>query len=206
VYQHALAWRKALELGGIKLSVWRIHRRIGMSGGLLAESLARETGRELGEKEAAQMKKAHARLFKAQLHDVRLLPGAKELTRHLTKMKVPWAVATSGALASAQPLLKLVDLPPDVPVISRDDVQHAKPNPDLWLAAAARLGVPIESAIAVGDSVWDLLAARRARALGVGLLSGGYGQEELERAGAYRVYEDPADLLLHIDEIGVRAG
>ena len=57
----------------------------------------------------------------------------------------------------------------------------------------------------MGDSVWDLLAARRARALGVGMLSGGYGQDELERAGAYRVYEDPADLLLHIDELGIRA-
>src|SRR6266540_859564 len=67
VYQHALAWHKALELSGIKLSVWRIHRRIGMSGGLLAESLARETGRELSEKEAAKMKTAHARLFAAQL-------------------------------------------------------------------------------------------------------------------------------------------
>lgn len=206
VYQHALAWHKALELGGIKLSVWRIHRRIGMSGGLLAESLARETGRELSDTEAANMKKAHARLFTAQIGDVRLLPGAKELTRHLTKMKVPWAVATSGALASARPLLELVDLPAGVPVITRDDVEHAKPNPDLWLAAAARLGVSPESAIAVGDSVWDMLAARRARALGVALLSGGYGQEELERAGAYRVYEDPADLLQHIDEIGVRAG
>ena len=205
VYQHALAWRKALELGGIKLSVWRIHRRIGMSGGLLAESLARETRHELTDKAAAKMKAAHARLFAAQMRDVRLLPGAKELMQHLTKMKVPWAVATSGALASARPLLKLIDVPPDVPVISRDDVQHAKPNPDLWLAAAVRLGVPPESTIAVGDSVWDLLAARRARALGVGLLSGGYGAEELERAGAYRVYEDPADLLMHIDELGIRA-
>jgi len=118
---------------------------------------------------------------------------------------IAWAVATSGALAGAQPLLKLIHLPPGVPVITRDDVTHAKPNPDLWLAAAARLGVPPEAAIAVGDSVWDLLAARRARALGVGLLSGGYGQDELERAGAYRVYEDPADLLLHIDELGIRA-
>ncbi len=206
VYQHALAWRKVLELGGIQLSVWRIHRRIGMSGGLLAESLARETGRELSDADAAKMKAAHGRLFAEQMSDVRLLPGAKELVLHLTKMKVPWAVATSGPLASAGPLLKLVDLPAGVPVITRDDVEHAKPNPDLWLAAAARLGVPVESAIAVGDSVWDLLAARRARALGVGLLSGGYGQEELERAGAYRVYEDPADLLLHIDELGVRAG
>ena len=205
VYQHAIAWHKALELGGIELSVWRIHRRIGMSGGLLADSLARETGHELSEQDAAKLKRAHARLFAVQRRDVRPLPGARDLVRHLTKMRVPWAVATSGALASARPLLKLVDLPPGVPVITRDDVAHAKPNPDLWIAAAARLGVPTESAIAVGDSVWDLLAARRARALGVGLLSGGYGQDELERAGAYRVYEDPADLLLHIDELGIRA-
>jgi HAD superfamily hydrolase (TIGR01509 family) len=205
VYQHSLAWHRALELSGINLSVWRIHRRIGMSGGLLAESLARETGRELSEKEAAKIKRVHARLFKTQMRDVRLLPGAQDLVRHLTKMRVAWAVATSGALATQRPLLKLLNLPPDVPVISRDDVEHAKPDPDLWIAAAARLGVPIESAIAVGDSVWDLLAARRARALGVGLLSGGYGQDELERAGAYRVYEDPADLLLHIDELGIRA-
>jgi len=205
VYQHAIAWHKALELGGIRLSVWRIHRRIGMSGGLLADSLARETGRELSEKEAAKLKRTHARLFAAQVRDVRPLPGALDLVRHLTKMRVAWAVATSGALASARPLLKLVNLPADVPVITRDDVAHAKPNPDLWIAAAARLGVPIESAIAVGDSVWDLLAARRARALGVGLLSGGYGQDELERAGAYRVYEDPADLLVHIDELGIRS-
>jgi HAD superfamily hydrolase (TIGR01509 family) len=205
VYQHALAWRAALELGGIQLSVWRIHRRIGMSGGLLAESLARETGRELSAATAVKIKKAHARLFKAQLKDVRLLPGAKDLMRHLVKMKVPWAVATSGALLTARPLLDLVEIPKGVPIVSRDDVQHAKPNPDLWLAAAAKLAVSPESAIAVGDSVWDLLAARRARALGVGLLTGGYGQEELERAGAYRVYEDPADLLLHIDELGIRA-
>lgn len=205
VYQHALAWRKALELGGITLSVWRIHRRIGMSGGLLAESLARETGRHLTEKEGEKMKRAHARLFKAQMRDIRLLPGARDLMRHLTKAGVPWAVATSGALASAQPLLKLIDAPKGVPIISRDDVEHAKPNPDLWIAGATRLGVPIEQCIAIGDSVWDLLAARRARALGVALLSGGYGAEELERAGAYRVYEDPADLLLHIDELGIRA-
>jgi HAD superfamily hydrolase (TIGR01509 family) len=205
VYQHALAWHKALELSGITLSVWRIHRRIGMSGGLLAESLARETGHELTEKEAAELKQAHARLFAPLLRDVRLLPGAKQLLHHLTERKVPWAIATSGPLLSAGPLLKLVDVPAGVPVITRDDVAHAKPNPDLWITAAARLGVPIESAIVVGDSVWDLLAARRARALGVALLSGGYGQEELERAGAYRVYEDPADLLLHIDELGIRS-
>ena len=74
----------------------------------------------------------------------------------------------------------------------------------MFLAAAERLGIEISRAFVVGDSVWDLLAARRARALGIGLLSGGYGEEELERAGAYRVYQDPADLLKHLDEVGVR--
>ena len=83
-------------------------------------------------------------------------------------------------------------------------VERAKPDPDLFLAAAAALGLPIEDCVVVGDSVWDLLAAQRARALGVGLLSGGYGKEELERAGAFRVYEDPADLLRHLDEVGIR--
>jgi phosphoglycolate phosphatase-like HAD superfamily hydrolase len=91
-----------------------------------------------------------------------------------------------------------------VPVITRDQVPHAKPDPDLFLAAADRLSVPISASIVVGDSVWDLLAASRARALGVGLLSGGYGQDELERAGAYRVYQDPADLLRHLDEVGIQ--
>jgi phosphoglycolate phosphatase-like HAD superfamily hydrolase len=91
-----------------------------------------------------------------------------------------------------------------VPIITRDQVKHAKPDPDLFLAAAEALGVPIEHSIVVGDSIWDLLAARRARALGVGLLSGGYGADELQSAGAYRVYEDPADLLTHLDEVGIR--
>lgn len=89
-------------------------------------------------------------------------------------------------------------------MVTRDEVRHAKPDPDLFLAAAARLKVDITVSAVVGDSVWDLLAAQRARALGVGLLSGGYGEDELERAGAYRVYQDPADLLRHLDEVGVR--
>jgi HAD superfamily hydrolase (TIGR01509 family) len=89
-------------------------------------------------------------------------------------------------------------------VVTRDDVRRAKPDPDLFMAAAQRLKADIGSAVVVGDSIWDMLAARRARGLGVGLLSGGYGEDELERAGAIRVYEDPANLLEHIDEIGGR--
>jgi phosphoglycolate phosphatase-like HAD superfamily hydrolase len=91
-----------------------------------------------------------------------------------------------------------------VPVVTRDHVKFAKPDPDLFLAAAAKLDAPIETAVIVGDAIWDMLAARRCRGLGVGLLSSGYGQEELERAGAARVYEDPTDSLRHFDEVGGR--
>jgi HAD superfamily hydrolase (TIGR01509 family) len=135
---------------------------------------------------------------------VRPLPGARALLEHLSQAGVPWAITTSGRLESAGPTLRLLQLPPEVPIVTRDDVQYAKPDPDLFLAGAARLGIDIADSVVVGDSVWDLLAARRARALGVGLLSGGYGESELVQAGAYRVYQDPADLLKHLDEVGVR--
>ncbi len=204
VYQHVLAWREALEEVGLELSVWRIHRRIGMSGGLFLDALLRETGRRFGPDEAAAVRRTHAAAFARLVGAVKPLPGARELLKYLTNAKVQWAIATSGWLDSARPMLEMLDVPDGVPVITRDQVEHAKPDPDLFLAAAARLDAPIDSCIVVGDSVWDLLAARRARALGVGLLSGGYGQDELERAGAYRVYEDPADLLRHVYEVGVR--
>jgi HAD superfamily hydrolase (TIGR01549 family) len=204
VYQHVLAWRDALAEAGIELSVWRIHRRIGMSGGLLMNALLRETGTQVTPDTADRLKRVHTASYAARVAEVRPLPGARELLKLLTEVDVPWAIATSGTTATAAPVLELLEVPPVVPVVTRDDVPFAKPDPDLFLAAAERLGVPITDAVVVGDSVWDLLAARRARALGVGLLSGGYGREELERAGAYRVYQDPADLLYHLDEVGVR--
>lgn len=204
VYQHVLAWREALEEAGIELSVWRIHRRIGMSGGLLLNALLRETGRQVTAEEATRLQQLHAKAYAQKIKQVRPLPGAKELLSYLSQIEVPWAIATSGRWESAGPTLEILGIGPEVPVITRDLVQHAKPDPDLFLAAAERLGVSMSASVVVGDSVWDLLAARRARALGVGLLSGGYGQEELERAGAYRVYQDPADLLSHLDEVGIR--
>ena len=204
VYQHVLAWREALETAGLELSVWRIHRRIGMSGGLFLDALLRETGRRLSADEVTRVQRTHAAAFARQVGQIRPLPGARELLTYLTRAGVPWAIATSGRRDSAQPLLDMLGVGAEIPVVTRDQVEHAKPDPDLFLAAAQRLKMPIETSIVVGDSVWDLLAARRARALGVGLLSGGYGQDELEGAGAYRVYQDPADLLRHLDEVGVR--
>jgi HAD superfamily hydrolase (TIGR01509 family) len=204
VYQHVLAWHEALHVSGMELSVWRIHRRIGMSGGLFARALLRETGRELDVALRERLQELHAKAYRRRIEQVRPLPGARELLRRLTELDCPWAIATSGRMESAGPTLTLLEVPKDVPVVTRDQVAHAKPNPDLFVEAARRLGVDAMEAVVVGDSVWDLLAARRARMLGVGLLSGGYGPDELERAGAYRVYEDPADLLRHLDEVGVR--
>jgi HAD superfamily hydrolase (TIGR01509 family) len=205
VYQHVLAWREAMSAVGIELAVWTIHRRIGMSGGLMANAILRETGHAVSAEEAGRLLRLHKEAYARLADQVTPLPGARELLAYLTSAGVPWAIATSGRIESAGPILAKLGVGASHTVVTRDQVSHAKPDPDLFLAAADRLGVPIEDSVVVGDSVWDLLAARRARALGVGLLSGGYGQEELERAGAYRVYQDPADLLRHLDEVGVRA-
>ncbi|MEO8811140.1 MAG: HAD family hydrolase [Rhodanobacter sp.] len=207
VYQHVLAWKEALDSEGVDVSVWRIHRKIGMSGGLFANVLLRETGLDLSEERLARLREKHAESFHRQhaLGSVRSLPGARELLAHLTARGIPWAIATSGRMQTARHNLDALGVDPTkVPVVTRDDVRHAKPDPDLFLAAAERLNVDIQHALAIGDSVWDMLAARRAKALGVGLLSGGYGQAELEQAGAFRVYADPADLLRHIDEVAAR--
>jgi HAD superfamily hydrolase (TIGR01509 family) len=205
VYQHVLAWKQALDADGIALSVWRIHRRIGMSGGLFLNQLLRETQTEMSVERVERLQQMHAEAYRSLGHQVRPLPGARELLDALTQTGIRWAIATSGRLATASVNLAALGVDPAVTtVVTRDEVKHAKPDPDLFVRAAERLGVPVEETVVVGDSVWDMLAARRCRALGVGLLSGGYGAEELERAGALRVYEDPADLLWHLDEVAAR--
>jgi HAD superfamily hydrolase (TIGR01549 family) len=204
VYQHVVAWREALAAVGINLSVWKIHRRIGMSGGLFVTALARELETNLDADVLRELPRLHEDAFIRYYDSVQPLPGAIDLLATLTEHQVPWAIATSGPARYAHLAFELLKLAPDTVFITRDQVRYAKPDPDLFLTAAERLGVDIRDSIVVGDSVWDLLAARRARALGVGVLSGGYGREELIYSGAYRVYEDPHDLLAHLDEVGVR--
>jgi len=203
VYQHVLAWQEALDQEGIELSVWRIHRKIGMSGGLFTNQLLRETNLEITPERTDRLRKAHAVAYQRMAKKIRPLPGAQALLGALSETEVLWAVATSGRMEVAAPNLAALGVDPSKSVVvTRDDVKYAKPDPDLFIAAAERLNTPITNALVVGDSIWDMLAARRCQALGVGLLSGGYGLDELERAGAYRVYEDPYDLLKHLDEVG----
>jgi HAD superfamily hydrolase (TIGR01509 family) len=204
VYQHVLAWHEALKELGLSLAVWRIHRRIGMSGGLLVQALGREIGQQLTSEQVQKLQERHAAAYERYQGGIQLLPGVRELLQQLSSANVPYAIATSGRPEGTRSALQRLAVGPQVPVITRQDVQRAKPDPDLFLAAAQRLGIPIARAMVVGDSVWDLLTARRAGCLGIGLLSGGYGKEELEQLGAYRVYQDPADLLIHLDEVGIR--
>jgi len=205
VYQHVLAWHESLMAEGIELAIWRIHRKIGMSGGLFTNMLLRETGMDLAPDRLDRLRKVHAQAFRRLAPEVRPLPGARELLAFLTEAGIPWAIATSGRMETAGPALDRLGIDrTKVPVVTRDEVKYAKPDPDLFLAAADKIGIDIATCFVVGDSVWDILAAQRARALGIGVLSGGYGRDELERSGAFRVFEDPADLLKHVDELGAR--
>jgi HAD superfamily hydrolase (TIGR01549 family) len=204
VYQHVLAWHTALRACGFNLSVWKIHRRIGMSGGLLVRALARELQREMDPGIAEQLRRRHAEEYAKLLPQVEPLPGARELLATLSAINVKWAIATSGAIETAKPALDMLGVPDGIPIITRDRVERAKPDPDLFLEAGKQLRIDATQAMVVGDSVWDMLAARRANYLGIGVLSGGYGQQELEASGAYRVYADPEEMRHHLDEMGVR--
>ena len=204
VYDHVMAWRQALEDAGIRLPNWKIHRRIGMSGKLFLPTLLRELGKNIDKSEIQSIERARSGIFQKKIPEIHTHAGARDLLEYFERIGARWAIATSGDRAQVDQLLKNFELPPTVPVITGDDVLAAKPAPDSFVVAAQRLGVsPLESVV-IGDSPWDLLAAQRMKALGVGLLCGGYADVELERAGAYRVYEDPADLLKHIEELGIQ--
>jgi len=205
VYQNVAAWKEALDSENIPLAMWRIHRKIGMSGGLMLKTLSRETGVEITDEQGRILSKKHAAAYEALKSQITALPGSVELLKTLTHENIQWCIATSGGVSTAKINLKALGLDiNDINIITRDDVKYGKPDPDLFLAAAQKLKVPIEDCLVVGDAIWDMLAARRCKATGVGLLSGGYDISELERAGALRVYEDPQDLLQHLEEIAPR--
>jgi HAD superfamily hydrolase (TIGR01509 family) len=203
VYAHVFAWQRALAEAGMAIDGWRIHRRMGMSGGLFTRAVARELGRELTSEEADALQQRHGELFHDFLPERRPLPGAVELLRFLRSAKIPHGIATSGQRPEINGSLAALGVGDETVVIERGDVARAKPEPDLFLACQQSLGVRVEECYVVGDAVWDLLAARRAGMLSIGLLSGGYGEDELSRAGAFRVYRDASELFQSLDELGV---
>jgi len=203
VYAHVFAWQRAFAEAGLAIDGWSIHRRIGMSGGLFTRAAARELNRAIDSHQAESLQKRHSELFRQFLPERRPLPGAVELLRFLKTTGVSYGIATSGGRPDIDASLVALGVPGDTVVVDRSKVARAKPEPDLFLACQRELGVEAGECYVVGDAVWDLLAARRAGMLSVGLLSGGYGEDELSRAGAFRVYRDAADLHWSLDELGV---
>jgi HAD superfamily hydrolase (TIGR01509 family) len=202
VYAHVFAWQRALAEEGMPLEGWRIHRRIGMSGGLFTRAVAREVGRELSPGEIEAIQERHGRIFREFLPERRPLPGAVELLADLRARGIVHGIATSGRRPEIDLSLDALGVENGMVVVDRGAVARAKPEPDLFLACAEALGVEPEDCYVVGDAVWDLLASRRARMLSIGLLSGGYGTDELLAAGAFRVYDDAAELRRSLDELG----
>jgi len=205
VYAHVFAWQRALAEQGMPIDGWRIHRRIGMSGGLFTRAVAREVGRELAPGEVEALQSRHGQIFRELLPERRPLPGAVALLEDLRRRGVTHGIATSGRRPEIDESLAALGVSESTVVIERGDVARAKPEPDLFLACAAALGVEADDCYVVGDAVWDLLAARRARMLSIGLMSGGYGSDELLTAGAFRVYNDAAELHESLDELGIDA-
>jgi HAD superfamily hydrolase (TIGR01509 family) len=176
-----------------------------MSGGLFARAVARELGRELSAEETEAIQRRHGVIFRELLPERRPLPGAEALLEDLRARGVVHGIATSGRRPEIDLSLDALGVGDETVVIHRGDVARAKPEPDLFLAAQAALGVTPHDCYVVGDAVWDLLAARRADMLSVGLRSGGYGSDELLDAGAFRVYDDAAELHASLDELGIDA-
>jgi HAD superfamily hydrolase (TIGR01549 family) len=203
VYAHVFAWQRALAERDMAIDGWRIHRRIGMSGGLFTRALARELRRTITDEEARAIQARHGELFRELLPERRTLPGAVDLLAELRERDVTHGIATSGRRPEIDASLAALRVPPDTVVVERGDVARAKPEPDLFVECARRLSADADECFVVGDAVWDLLAARRGGMLSIGLLSGGYGEDELTSAGAFRVYRDTAELRVSLDELGV---
>jgi HAD superfamily hydrolase (TIGR01509 family) len=203
VYEHVMAWAYSLRSEGVVAPNWKIHRRIGMNGESMVRQLLREPEIHKRAVKVARLEKKHAAAFKKAASNIRLLPGTRELLSYLTQSGICWAIATTGGRKQTTSLLKDLKIPEPAVVVTGDDVKKAKPSPDVFVLAAKLLNVSIENCIVVGDSPWDMLAAGRRRALGVGVLTGGYSKEELEESGAFRVYADSADLLSHMEDLGI---
>ncbi|MDB6030911.1 MAG: Phosphatase yqaB [Verrucomicrobiales bacterium] len=203
VYAHVLAFQLAFAESGIPIEAWRIHRHIGMSGDLLTQAVTRDSGLKASPQKLEAIEKCHGKLLHKLLPKPQPLPGAVQLLKDLRRKGILHGIATSGKPAEMKLALQDLHLSKDIVVINRKDAPLAKPEPDLFLECQKRLGVPPQECYAVGDAIWDLLAARRAGMLSLAVLTGGYSKDELIAAGAYRVFDNAEDLLGHLGELGL---
>jgi len=194
-YLHVHAWVQAFADAGTPVDAWRVHRRIGMGSGRLLGELLGDDADALGD----EVRERHREHYAALAGLLRPLPGARDLLRTLADRGAAVVLATSAAPEEVERLREVLDVDDLVEITGSQDVDEAKPEPDLVHAALDLAGVPADRAVFVGDSVWDVQAAVRAGVPCVGVLSGGTAEAELRGAGAVAVAEDVAALLRDLD-------
>jgi HAD superfamily hydrolase (TIGR01509 family) len=194
-FLHVHAWVQAFDEAGHPVDAWRVHRRIGMGSGRLIGELLGDDADRLTE----QVKDGHTERYAALTGLLRPFDGARELVRALAGRGAAVVLSTSAAPEEVERLRAVLQVDDVVEITGAEDVEEAKPEPDLVQAALDRAGVPAGRAVFVGDSVWDVEAAARAGVPCVGLLSGGTSEAELREAGAVAVYADAAALLADLD-------
>jgi HAD superfamily hydrolase (TIGR01509 family) len=194
-FLHVHAWTLAFAEAGHPVDAWRIHRRIGMGSGRLLDELLGDDADRL----ADDVKERHAVRYAELADQLRPFAGARDLLRTLADRGLRVVLSTSAAPEEVEKLRAVLDVDDVVQVTGAEDVEEAKPEPDLVQAALELAGVPAERAVFVGDSVWDVEAAGRAGVVCVGVLSGGTSEAELRDAGAATVVEDAAALLRGLD-------
>jgi HAD superfamily hydrolase (TIGR01509 family) len=191
-YLHVEAWSRAFDGVGVSVEAWRIHRSVGMDGDQLLQSLLADADNQT----RTHARELHSVFYRALSSRLRPFEGARELLQRLTDDGLTVVLATSAPqseLASLREVLQVEDVI-DV-VTSAEDVETAKPAPDIVEVALERADVAPGDAIIVGDTVWDMKAATQAGVGGVGVRSGGFSKPELLQAGALAVYDNVADLL-----------
>ena len=198
-YQHALAWYRAFRSLGETFPIWRIHRLIGMGGDQLVAALG---GDELEERVGEQAREQQAEEVDKLIGEMSVLPGARELLLAVKERGHPLVLASSGKEKHVDAFLDLLDARDIADAwTSSGDVESSKPAPDLLQVALQKLGAPADAdAVVIGDSVWDVEAAKNAGMPALVVRSGGFGDDELRDAGAIAIYDTPGDLRDALDD------
>jgi HAD superfamily hydrolase (TIGR01509 family) len=198
-YQHALAWYRALRSLGETFPVWRLHRLIGMGGDQLVIALG---GEELEERIGEEARTRQGEEVDRLIGEVAPLPGARDLLLAIKERGHPLVLASSGQQRHVDRALDLLDAR-DIADgwTSSADAEKTKPAPDLLQVALRKLGAAEDaSSVLVGDSVWDIEAAKNAGMPAISVRSGGFGDDELRGAGAIAVFDTPGDLAAALDD------
>ncbi|USX52589.1 HAD family hydrolase [Lentzea sp. HUAS12] len=194
-YHHTVAWLRAFRSVDVTVPGWRVHRAIGMGGDKLVAAVA---GDEVEQDHGDELRTAWENYFDEMLHEIQPLEGAHRLVRAATDLGLAVVLASSGKSKHVEHYLKLLD-PGDVAWTTSDDVDDSKPAPDLIEVALREVNG--ERAVVIGDSVWDCEAAKRAGLPSIGLLTGGFGEDELIDRGASAVYPDLDTLRAELSDL-----